>query len=144
MEKTYYPKADELNREWFVVDANGQNLGRLASKIATILIGKHKPSYTPGVDGGDFVVVVNCERIVVTGNKLEDKKYYRHSGYPGGIKEIKLRDMLDRHPDRVIRRAVWGMLPHNKLGRKLLKKLKIYKGPDHPHAAQQPRPLVLD
>jgi len=144
VEKTYYPKADELNREWFVVDANGQNLGRLASKIATILIGKHKPSYTPGVDGGDFVVVVNCERIVVTGNKLEDKKYYRHSGYPGGIKEIKLRDMLDRHPDRVIRRAVWGMLPHNKLGRKLLKKLKIYKGPDHPHAAQQPRPLVLD
>lgn len=143
MEKTYYPKAGEVTREWYLVDANGQNLGRLASKIAAVLLGKHKPNFTPGVDTGDFVVVTNCERITVTGNKLDDKMYYRHSGYPGGLKEISLRDQLAKHPDRVIDRAVWGMLPHNKHGRKLLKKLKIYAGPDHPHAAQNPKPLEL-
>jgi len=144
VKKTYYPKAGELTYDWYLVDANGQNLGRLASRIAKVLMGKHKPTFTPGVDTGDFVVVVNCERVVVTGNKLEDKNYYNHSGYPGGMKVTKLRDMLATHPDRVIERAVWGMLPHNKYGRKVLKKLKIYAGPDHPHEAQQPKPLVLD
>lgn len=142
MEKTYYPKAGEVSREWYIVDANGQNLGRLASKIATVLMGKHKPQFTPGVDLGDFVVVVNCERITVTGKKLDDKMYYRHSGYPGGLKQINLRDQLAKHPDRVIRSAVWGMVPHNKYGRKLMKKIKIYAGPDHPHGPQNPKVLA--
>ena len=142
MEKTYYPKAGDITREWYMADANGQNLGRFATKVATVLMGKHKPAYTPGVDMGDFVVVVNCERVVVTGNKLEEKIYYRHSGYPGGLKETKLQDMLDKHPDRVIKSAVKGMLPKNKLGRKYLKKLKVYAGPDHPHEAQSPKPLA--
>lgn len=144
MQKTYYPKPDEINREWHLVDANDQNLGRLASEIAKILIGKHKPIYTPGVETGDFVVVVNAERIRVTGNKLDDKYYYRHSGYPGGIKKISLREQLARYPERVILKAVWGMLPHNKIGRRLLKKLKVYAGPDHPHQAQSPKPLDLE
>ncbi len=142
MEKTYYPKAGDITREWYMADANGQNLGRFATKVATVLIGKHKPTYTPGVDMGDFVVVVNCERVVVTGNKLEEKIYYKYSGYPGGLKETKLRDMLDKHPDRVIKSAVKGMLPKNKLGRRYLKKLKVYAGPDHPHEAQSPKPLA--
>ena len=141
MEKTYYPKAGEVSRDWYIVDANGQNLGRLASKIATVLMGKHKPQFTPGVDIGDFVVVVNCERITVTGKKLDDKIYYHHTGYPGGIKEINLRDQLARHPERVIKSAVWGMVPHNKYGRKLMKKIKIYAGPDHPHGPQHPQAL---
>ena len=141
MEKTYYPKAGEITHEWFLVDAKDQNLGRLATKISTILIGKHKPTFTPGVDTGDFVVVVNAERVRVTGNKLDDKIYYRHTGYPGGLKSITLREQLAKHPERVLRSAVWGMLPHNKLGRRLIKKLKIYAGPDHPHEAQQPKPL---
>ena len=141
MEKTYYPKAGEVSRDWYIVDANGQNLGRLASKIATVLMGKHKPQFTPGVDTGDFVVVVNCERITVTGNKLDDKMYYHHSGYPGGLKEINLRDQLAKYPERVIQSAVWGMLPHNKYGRKLMKKIKIYAGPDHPHGPQNPKVL---
>jgi len=142
VEKTYYPKAGEVSREWYIVDANGQNLGRLASKIATVLMGKHKPQFTPGVDTGDFVVVVNCERITVTGNKLDDKMYYHHSGYPGGLKKINLRDQLAKHPERVIRSAVWGMVPHNKYGRKLMKKIKIYAGPDHPHGPQNPKALA--
>lgn len=141
MEKTYYPKASEISNDWFLVDANGQNLGRLASKIATVLMGKHKPQFTPGVDTGDFIVVVNCERITVTGKKMDDKMYYRHSGYPGGLSEINLRDQLLKHPERVIRSAVWGMVPHNTYGRKLMKKFKVYAGPDHPHGAQNP--LVL-
>lgn len=141
MDKTYYPKAGEFAQEWFVADPNGQNLGRFSTKIAEILIGKHKPEFTPGVDTGAHVVVVNCERVVVTGKKLDNKKYYQHSGYPGGLKETTLRDMLEKHPDRVITKAVWGMLPHNKHGRKLLKKLKVYAGPDHPHQAQNPKPL---
>lgn len=141
MQKTYYPKADDIRREWVLVDANDQNLGRLATRIAEVLIGKNKPTYTPGVDTGDFVVVVNAERITVTGNKLEDKKYYRHTGYPGGIKETTLKQMLQKNPDRVLRAAVWGMVPHNKLGRALMKKLKIYAGDAHPHEAQQPKPL---
>jgi large subunit ribosomal protein L13 len=140
--KTYYPKADEVSSEWVLIDADGQNLGRLATTISGILLGKHKPTYTPGVDTGDFVVVVNCEKITVTGNKMEEKYYYRHSLYPSGLKKINLRDQLDRHPERVIRSAVWGMLPHNKLGRKLIKKLRIYAGPEHPHSAQKPQPLT--
>jgi len=141
VEKTYHPKAGEITHDWFVVDANGQNLGRLAAKIAHVLLGKHKPNFTPGVDMGDFVVVVNCERIVVTGNKLEDKMYYRHTGYPGGLKETNLRNLLEKNPDRVILQAVKGMLPKNIHGRNLLKKLKVYAGPDHPHQAQNPKPL---
>lgn len=142
MEKTYYPKSGEVTRDWYLVDANGQSLGRLATKIAGVLLGKGKPTFTPGVDTGDYVVVVNAERVQVTGNKMEEKIYYRHSGYPGGLKSITLRDQLARHPDRVLRRAVWGMLPHNKQGRRLIKNVKIYAGPDHPHEAQQPKPLV--
>lgn len=143
MEKTYYPKEGDITREWFLVDANDQNLGRLASQIAAYLIGKHKPTFTPGVDTGDFVIVVNAERVRVTGNKLDDKMYYRHTGYPGGIKEITLRQQLQKFPERVLRKAVWGMLPHNKLGRKMIKKLKIYSGPEHPHSAQKPTALDL-
>ena len=142
MKKTYHPKAGEITQEWYVADANGENLGRFATKIARVLLGKNKPTYTPGVDMGDFVVVVNCEKIVVTGNKLDDKKYYRHTGYPGGIREINLRDQLEKHPERVIKAAVKGMLPKNTHGRNLLKKLKIYAGPDHPHQAQNPKPLA--
>jgi large subunit ribosomal protein L13 len=144
LEKTYIPKAGDITQEWVLVDANGQNLGRLATQISSILLGKHKPTFTPGMDTGDFVVVVNCERITVTGNKLEDKYYHHHSGYPGGLKSTSLRDQLAWRPEEVIRKAVWGMLPHNKYGRKLMKKLKIYAGPDHPHKAQGPKPWVLD
>ena len=143
MQKTYIPKSGEITHEWKLVDANGQNLGRLATQIANILLGKDKPTFTPGVDTGDYVVVVNAERITVTGNKLDDKYYYRHSGYPGGLKTINLRDQLAKHPDRVIRQAVWGMIPHNRFGRKLIKKLKIYAGPDHPHNAQHPKQVEL-
>jgi large subunit ribosomal protein L13 len=143
VQKTYVPKSGEITHEWLLVDANGQNLGRLATLISTLLLGKNKPTFTPGVDTGDYVVVVNAERITVTGKKLDDKYYYRHSGYPGGLKQINLRDQLAKHPDRVIRQAVWGMLPHNRLGRKLIKKLKIYAGPDHPHLAQDPKQVEL-
>ena len=143
MQKTYYPKPDEIERGWVLVDANGRTLGRLASRIAEVLIGKNKPTYTPGVDVGDFVVVINAEAVTVTGNKLEDKMYYRHTGYPGGIRETSLKRMLERNPDRVLRSAVWGMVPHNRYGRALMKKLKIYAGPDHPHEAQQPQPLEI-
>jgi large subunit ribosomal protein L13 len=138
VQKTYVPKSGDITHEWRLVDANGQNLGRLATHIASMLLGKDKPTFTPGVDTGDFVVVVNAEKITVTGNKMEDKYYYHHSGYPGGLKEINLRDQLKKHPDRVIKRAVWGMLPHNRYGRKIYKKLKVYAGPDHPHTAQHP------
>ncbi|HLF87905.1 MAG TPA: 50S ribosomal protein L13 [Anaerolineales bacterium] len=141
MQKTYYPKPDDVTQEWVLVDANDHTLGRLATQIASLLLGKHKSTFTPGVETGDFVVVVNAKRIRVTGNKLEDKIYYRHTGYPGGLKEIKLRDQLAKHPDRVIRSAVWGMVPHNRYGRKLMKKLKVYGGPEHPHEAQQPKRL---
>lgn len=143
MQKTYVPKSGEITHEWVLVDANGQNLGRLATRISIVLLGKNKPTFTPGVDTGDYVIVVNAERITVTGKKLDDKYYYRHSGYPGGLKKINLRDQLAKHPDRVIRQAVWGMLPHNRFGRKLIKKLKVYAGPDHPHLAQNPKPIEL-
>jgi len=143
VQKTYVPKSGDIAHEWKLVDANGKNLGRLATQIAIILLGKDKPTFTPGVDTGDYVVVVNAERITVTGKKLDDKYYYRHSGYPGGLKTINLRDQLAKYPDRVIRQAVWGMLPHNRYGRKLIKKLKIFAGPDHPHYAQHPEPVEL-
>lgn len=138
MQKTYVPKSGDITHEWKLVDANGKNLGRLATQISTILLGKDKPTFTPGVDTGDYVVVVNAELVSVTGNKMDDKIYYRHSGYPGGLKQINLRDQLAKHPERVIWEAVRGMLPHNRFGRKLIKKLKIYAGPDHPHQAQEP------
>lgn len=143
VEKTYIPKASEITPEWYLVDASDQNLGRLATQVATILLGKHKPNFTPGMDTGSFVVVVNCEQIQVTGKKLEEKFYHRHSIYPGGLTSISLKDQLKRHPDRVIRAAVWGMLPHNKYGRQLIRKLKVYAGPQHPHEAQQPKPVAL-
>lgn len=143
MQKTYYPKPDEIAREWLIVDAQGQNLGRLSTRIARLILGKLKPEFTPGVDVGDFVIVINAKQITVTGNRLDDKMYYRHSGYPGGLKKISLRDQLEKHPDRVIRSAVWGMLPHNRLGRKMLKKLKVYAGADHPHQGQQPKVVDL-
>jgi large subunit ribosomal protein L13 len=141
VQKTYIPKKNEITNDWTLVDARDQYLGRLATRIARTLLGKDKPNYTPGVETGDYVVVVNAEAIRVTGNKMEDKIYYHHSGYPSGIKTISLRQQLERHPDRVIRSAVWGMLPHNKFGRSLIKKMKVYAGPEHPHAAQNPKPL---
>jgi len=144
--KTYYPKASEIERKWYVVDANGENLGRLATRIATVLLGKHKPTFTPGVEMGDYVIVVNAERVTVTGtktvSKMDTKMYHRHSGYPGGLTSIALRDQLRRFPERVIRAAVWGMLPHNRMGRSLLKRLKVYAGPEHPHGMQRPEPLA--
>ncbi len=140
--KTYSQKASEVQRDWYVVDANGMVLGRLATQIATLLRGKHKPTYTPSMDGGDFVIVVNAEKIRVTGRKAEQKMYYRHSGYPGGLKSFTYRRMLERHPDRIIRLAVKGMLPKGRMGRRLLGKLKVYRGPTHPHAAQQPSVYV--
>jgi large subunit ribosomal protein L13 len=139
--KTYSAKTGEITREWYLVDAEGQTLGRLATQIADRLRGKGKPQYTPHVDTGDFVVVVNAEKVVVTGNKLDGKLYYRHSGYPGGLRVRTLREQLERRPGEVLRRAVWGMLPHTKLGRRQITKLKIYTGPDHPHAAQEPKPF---
>jgi large subunit ribosomal protein L13 len=141
--KTFVATPSTRERNWLLVDANGQTLGRLATQIAEALRGKTKPEYTPHCDTGDFVVVVNAEKIAVTGNKRADKKYYRHSGYPGGIKERTLNDMLERRPEEVIRKAVKGMLPRNRLARKQLTKLKVYAGPDHPHAAQQPTPMEL-
>jgi len=141
--KTYTPKAAEIQQEWYVVDAAGKTLGRLATRIATILRGKHKPTYTPHMDMGDFIVVINAEKIQLTGRKRQQKIYYRHSGYMGGLREIPFERMIETHPERVIRLAVRGMLPHTRLGRAMLKKLKVYAGPDHPHLAQQPEPLEL-
>jgi large subunit ribosomal protein L13 len=142
--KTYNAKPGEVAREWYVVDAEGQILGRLATQIADTLRGKRKPQYTPHVDTGDFVVVVNAEKIAVTGSKLDQKRYYRHSGYPGGLRSRTLRDQLERRPTEVIRTAVKGMLPKNRLARQQLTKLKVYAGPEHPHQAQNPRPLNLE
>jgi large subunit ribosomal protein L13 len=142
--KTYTAKKGEIAREWYLVDADGQTLGRLATRIADTLRGKGKPHYTPHVDSGDFVIVVNAERIRVTGNKLDQKRYYRHSGYPGGLRSRTLREQLDRRPTEVLRTAVKGMLPKNRLARQQITKLKIYAGPDHPHEAQSPKPLPLE
>jgi large subunit ribosomal protein L13 len=141
--KTYVAKPSDRQRDWYVVDAEGKTLGRLATQIAEQLRGKTKPVYTPHVDTGDFVVVVNAEKIAVTGNKLEEKMYYKHSGYPGGLRERTLREQLDRQPTEVLRKAVKGMLPRNKLGRAQLTKLKIYAGPEHPHEAQAPTTLEV-
>jgi large subunit ribosomal protein L13 len=136
-------KAGEVQRDWYVVDATNQTLGRLASEIARILRGKHKPEFTPHIDVGDFVIVVNADKVHVTGRKLDQKLYYRHSGYPSGLKSVTLRRQLETHPERVIEAAVKGMLPKGILGRKIFKKLKVYAGPEHPHEAQQPQPLEL-
>lgn len=142
--KTHVPNADDFNRDWFIVDATDLVLGRLASQVASRLRGKHKPIFTPFMDTGDFVIVVNAEKVKLTGRKWEQKKYYHHTGYPGGIKEITADKQRDQYPERMVRAAVKGMLPKNRLGRKLLKKLKVYAGPDHPHTAQQPQPLTLE
>jgi large subunit ribosomal protein L13 len=142
--KTYSAKPGEVTREWYLVDAEGKTLGRLATQIADTLRGKRKPQYTPHVDTGDFVVVVNAEKIHVTGNKLDQKRYYRHSGYPGGLRSRTLRDQLERRPTEVLRVAVKGMLPKNRLARQQLTKLKIYAGPQHPHEAQNPKPLETE
>lgn len=139
--KTYSVSAKEIERKWYVVDAKDQTLGRLATRVATVLRGKHKPLYSSHLDVGDFVVVVNADKIRVTGKKLDQKVYYRHSGYPGGLKSVNLRRQLAQHPTRVIRSAVWGMLPHNRLGRAMFKKLRVYAGGEHPHEAQSPQAL---
>ena len=139
--KALSTKPSDINRGWYLVDAEGQTLGRLASEIAKVLRGKHKPIYAPHLDTGDYVIVINAEKVHVTGNKLDQKIYHRHSGYPGGLKSITLREQLKRHPSRVIRSAVKGMLPHNKLGRATIRKLKVYAGDAHPHQAQQPKPF---
>jgi large subunit ribosomal protein L13 len=139
--KTYVAKPSDRQRDWLIVDATGQTLGRLATQIADALRGKRKPTYTPHIDTGDFVVVINAEKISVSGNKRADKLYHRHSGYPGGLKTRTLGEMLERRPEEVIRIAVKGMLPRNRLARKQLTKLKVYAGPDHPHVAQKPQPM---
>lgn len=141
--KTYTARPSEIKREWYLVDAEGKTLGRLASEIAKILRGKHKPIYTPHLDCGDYVIVINADKIRVTGKKLDQRIYYRHSGYPGGLKSISLKDQLEKHPTRVVQAAVWGMLPHNRLGRAMIKKLKVYAGDSHAHQAQQPKPLEI-
>ena len=139
--RTYSPKPEEIERAWFVVDATDKILGRLASEIAHIIKGKHKPIYAPHVDVGDHVIVVNAEKVRVTGKKAEQKVYYRHTGYPGGLKSTPYSKMLTDHPERILKKAVWGMLPHNKLGRSMFKKLRVYAGPEHRHEAQMPVPL---
>jgi large subunit ribosomal protein L13 len=143
MMKSYMARPLEVERRWYVVDAEGQTLGRLATEIARILRGKNKPQYTPHVDTGDFVVVVNAEKVVVTGKKAEQKVYRRHSGYPGGLKETSYERLMERRPTEILRRAVKGMMPKNRLARQQLRKLKIYAGPEHPHAAQSPQPYEV-
>ena len=141
--RTYSPKPGEIERQWHVIDAADVVLGRLASHAATLLRGKHKPVFAPHVDTGDFVIVINAEKVALTGNKRQTKMAYRHSGYPGGLKAVSYDDLLAKRPERAVQLAVKGMLPHNRLGRQLLKKLKVYAGPEHPHAAQQPVPFEI-
>ena len=141
--RTYSPKPADIQRAWFVADADGQVLGRLATQVATVLRGKHKPEFTPHVDTGDYIVIVNVEKLRVTGAKAQDKKYYRHSTYPGGIYETNFTKLQQRHPDRVLKLAVKGMLPKGRLGYAMIKKLKIYAGAEHPHSAQNPQPFEL-
>lgn len=141
MQKTFYPKADAAPPRWVVVDADGKNLGRLASRVAQALLGKARADYTPGVDLGDFVIVINAKKVAVTGKRLKEKVYYRASGYPGGLKATPLRDQLARHPERVIQSAVRGMLPKSRQGRRLMQRLHVYAGPKHPHSSQKPVPL---
>jgi large subunit ribosomal protein L13 len=141
--RTYSPKPGDIERRWHVIDAADVVLGRLASQVATLLRGKHKPIFAPHADTGDYVIIVNADKVALTGNKRQDKVAYRHSGYPGGLKQTGYEELLSKRPDRAVRLAVKGMLPHNKLGRKVIKKLKVYAGPDHPHAAQQPVPFEI-
>ena len=142
--KTFSAKKVDVERAWWVVDLEGKTVGRAASEIATLLRGKHKAIFTPHVDTGDFVVCINADKVVFTGNKFDNKMYYRHSGYPGGLSEISAKDLLERHPERIITFAVKGMLPKNKLGRQMVKKLKVYTGTEHPHQAQEPKTYELD
>jgi len=137
--KTFVPKKEEIERKWWLINAEGKILGRLATEIAVLLRGKRKPEYVDFLDSGDFVVVINAEKIKVTGKKLDQKKYYSHTGYPGGLKEKTLKELLEKKPEEAIRKAVWGMIPKNKLGRTVCKKLKVYRGPHHPHEAQKPQ-----
>ncbi len=141
--RTYSPKPGDVDRQWHVIDATDIVLGRLASQTATLLRGKHKPTYTPHIDGGDFVVIINADKVALTGQKLEKKLAYRHSGYPGGLRATKYSELLDKDPRRAVEKAVAGMLPHNKLSAQQIRKLKVYAGPEHPHAAQQPTPYEL-
>ncbi len=141
--KTFSAKADSVQRDWFVVDATGKTLGRLCSEVARRLRGKHKPVYTPHVDTGDYIVVINADKVAVTGRKMTDKIYHRYTGYVGNMKSTPLKDLLNKHPERVIELGVKGMLPKNPLGRQMYRKLKVYSGPEHPHAAQQPQPLEI-
>lgn len=144
MFKTYFPKASEVKREWLLVDAEGKTLGRLASRIAYLLRGKHKPYFSPHLDTGDFVVVINAEKVRLTGKKAEQKTYFKHSGYLGGWRLVPFKEMIQKHPERVIQHAVWGMLPKNRLGRKIFKKLKVYRGNEHPHQAQNPKKIEIE
>jgi len=141
--RTYSPKPAEVQRQWHVIDAEDIVLGRLASTAATLLRGKHKPTFAPHVDGGDFVVIVNAEKVALSANKREDKLVYRHSGFPGGLNSVTIGELLEKDPRKAIERSVWGMLPKNRLSRQIIKKLKVYAGPDHPHAAQQPQPYEI-
>ncbi len=143
-QKTYSPRPEDLQRDWYVVDATDLPLGRLASEVAKLLRGKHKPTYAPHMDGGDFVIVLNAAKVAVTGNKEEAKMYYRHSGYPGGLRAENLAQLRERRPERIVEAAVRGMLPKNRLGRRLITKLKVFPGAEHSHASQQPKPLELD
>ena len=138
--KSFTPTPDDIKRDWWIIDAQGMTLGRLASRVAMLLRGKHKPSFAPHMDVGDYVIIINAAKIHVTGKRLDDKNYYRHSGYPGGIRSLTLRKTLDRHPERPIELAIKGMLPKNALGHQMIKKLKVYEGAEHPHAAQNPKP----
>nr|WP_240597572.1 50S ribosomal protein L13 [Oceanotoga sp. DSM 15011] len=142
-QKSFHAKKEDIDRKWYLVDAEGKTLGRLASQIAKVLQGKNKPIYTPSIDTGDFVVVINAEKINLTGKKMEQKEYYRHTGYPGGLKTTSVKEMLEKHPERVLEHAVKGMLPKNLLAKQMLKKLKIYAGTEHPHSAQNPELLDL-
>lgn len=141
---TFMAKKEEVKRDWYIIDATDKTLGRLAAKVAMILKGKHKPIYTPHVDTGDYVIIVNADKVVLTGKKLDQKKYYHHSLYPGGLKTETYRRFMERAPEKVVYKAIWGMLPHNALGRRMIKKLKVYKGAQHPHEAQQPKPMDIE
>ena len=143
LQKTLFPRKEDIRRRWYVIDAAGKPLGRVAALAARVLRGKHRPDFTPYLDTGDHVIIVNAEKVVLTGKKLDQKMYFRHSGYPGGVRLTSARDMRARHPERMVKLAVWGMLPHHRLGRRMIKKLKVYRGPEHPHAAQRPEPLSL-
>lgn len=140
---TYVAKSSEIERKWYVVDAEGQTLGRLATEVARVLSGKHKPEYTPFIDSGDYVIIVNAEKVKLSGKKMDQKVYRHHSGYPGGLKQVSFREMRQKHPERILEKAIKGMLPKNKLGRQMYRKLKVYAGPDHKHSAQQPEALTF-